>query len=167
MVFQKAIDRAEPAEEVKFRVNNLIDCITYSVFIYTTRGLFEKDKLIFTSQVAFQVSSGNYSNMHACVYCYVGHHSHTTHHTTPHIRVLHKCLQLDGIRSSCFRIEYPRMLLWTSLYFRSPSTSPFTAGLYLLAALSDGSSGQHLGNDSRKVTIKILISDRCVLHHHC
>ena len=58
MVFQKAIDRAEPAEEVKFRVNNLIDCITFSVFIYTTRGLFEKDKLIFTAQVAFQVMQG-------------------------------------------------------------------------------------------------------------
>lgn len=56
MVFQKAIDKAEPAEEVKARVNNLIDCITFSVFIYTTRGLFEKDKLIFTAQVAFQVS---------------------------------------------------------------------------------------------------------------
>lgn len=55
VVFQKAIDRAEPAEEVKLRVNNLIDCITFSVFIYTTRGLFEKDKLIFTAQVAFQV----------------------------------------------------------------------------------------------------------------
>ena len=55
MVFQKAIDKAEPAEEVKLRVNNLIDCITFSVFIYTTRGLFEKDKLIFTAQVAFQV----------------------------------------------------------------------------------------------------------------
>ena len=63
MVFQKAIDRAEPAEEVKVRVNNLIDCITFSVFIYTTRGLFEKDKLIFTAQVAFQVCSRNYSNM--------------------------------------------------------------------------------------------------------
>ncbi|XP_058960986.2 dynein beta chain, ciliary-like [Pocillopora verrucosa] len=55
VVFQKAIDKAEPAEEVKIRVNNLIDCITFSVFIYTTRGLFEKDKLIFTSQVAFQI----------------------------------------------------------------------------------------------------------------
>lgn len=55
MVFDTAITRAEPAEEVKARVINLIDCITYSVFIYTTRGLFEKDKLIFTAQVAFQV----------------------------------------------------------------------------------------------------------------
>lgn len=56
-MFQKAIDKAEPAEEVKLRVNNLIDCITFSVFIYTTRGLFEKDKLIFTAQVAFQVKN--------------------------------------------------------------------------------------------------------------
>ena len=54
-MFDKAIDRAEPAEEVKARVINLIDCITFSVFVYTTRGLFERDKLTFTSQLAFQV----------------------------------------------------------------------------------------------------------------
>ena len=56
VVFDKAIDRSEPAEEVKARVLNLIECITYSVFVYTTRGLFERDKLTFTSQLAFQVS---------------------------------------------------------------------------------------------------------------
>ena len=56
MVFEKAIEKAEPSSEVVQRVNNLIDCITFSVFIYTTRGLFERDKLIFTAQVAFQVN---------------------------------------------------------------------------------------------------------------
>jgi dynein heavy chain len=55
VVFAKAIEKAEPAEDVKARVINLIDCITYSVFIYTTRGLFEKHKLIFTSQMVFQI----------------------------------------------------------------------------------------------------------------
>ncbi|XP_065334425.1 dynein beta chain, ciliary-like [Cloeon dipterum] len=55
VVFQKAIERAAPAEEVTIRVHNLIDCITYSVFLYTTRGLFECDKLIFTAQMAFQI----------------------------------------------------------------------------------------------------------------
>ncbi|XP_066292954.1 dynein beta chain, ciliary-like [Branchiostoma lanceolatum] len=55
VVFNKAIERATPAEEVKVRVVNLIDSITWSVFIYTTRGLFERDKLTFTAQVAFQV----------------------------------------------------------------------------------------------------------------
>ena len=57
VVFEQAIDRAEPAEEVKQRVVNLIDSITYSVFIYTTRGLFERDKLIFTAQMTFLVST--------------------------------------------------------------------------------------------------------------
>jgi len=54
-VFEKAIDRAEEAEELKDRVNNLIDCITYSVFIYTSRGLFECDKLTFTAQMTIQI----------------------------------------------------------------------------------------------------------------
>ena len=56
MVFQNAIDRSEASTEVKQRVLNLIDSITYLVFMYTSRGLFEQDKLIFTSQVTFQVS---------------------------------------------------------------------------------------------------------------
>jgi dynein heavy chain len=54
-VFHKAIERAEEAEDVSERVNNLIDSITYSVFMYTSRGLFECDKLTFTSQVTFQI----------------------------------------------------------------------------------------------------------------
>ncbi|XP_065217396.1 dynein beta chain, ciliary [Planococcus citri] len=55
VVFHNAIERANPSDSVDDRVNNLIDCITYSVFIYTTRGLFERDKLIFVSQMAFQI----------------------------------------------------------------------------------------------------------------
>lgn len=55
VVFQKAIAKADSSDDVAIRVNNLIECITYSVFQYTTRGLFECDKLIFTSQMTFQV----------------------------------------------------------------------------------------------------------------
>lgn len=55
MVFQKAIAKAEPAEDVAIRVSNLIDCITFSVYQYTSRGLFECDKLIFACQMTFQV----------------------------------------------------------------------------------------------------------------
>ncbi len=58
MVFNVAIERAAAADDVKIRVNNLTDCITYCVFMYTTRGLFEADKLIFTAQMAFQVKLG-------------------------------------------------------------------------------------------------------------
>ncbi|KAL3274195.1 hypothetical protein HHI36_015611 [Cryptolaemus montrouzieri] len=55
VVFQKAIAKASAAESVAQRVDNLIDCISFSVFQYTTRGLFECDKLIFSSQMTFQI----------------------------------------------------------------------------------------------------------------
>jgi dynein heavy chain len=55
VVFAKSIEKADTAENVKARVDNLIDSVTYSVYVYATRGLFEKDKLTFTAQVAFQV----------------------------------------------------------------------------------------------------------------
>lgn len=46
---------AEIADTLNKRINNLIDNITYQTFIYTSRGLFEKDKLIFICQVTIQV----------------------------------------------------------------------------------------------------------------
>uniref|UniRef100_A0A8D0BHG5 Dynein axonemal heavy chain 9 n=1 Tax=Salvator merianae TaxID=96440 RepID=A0A8D0BHG5_SALMN len=55
VVFQKAVERASPDENLKERVANLIDSITSSVFQYTTRGLFECDKLTYTAQVTFQI----------------------------------------------------------------------------------------------------------------
>ncbi|TMS09367.1 Dynein heavy chain 11, axonemal [Larimichthys crocea] len=55
VVFHKAVAMAEAAEDVKSRVNILIDCVTYSTFNYISRGLFERDKLTFTAQLAFQL----------------------------------------------------------------------------------------------------------------
>lgn len=57
VVFQNAIAKAEPSDTVTGRVNNLTDCISFSVFKYTSRGLFECDKLIFASQMTFQVGT--------------------------------------------------------------------------------------------------------------
>lgn len=54
-VFKDSLARAEPAEKLKDRVYNLLDSVSFSVFMYTTRGLFECDKLIFMAQMAFQV----------------------------------------------------------------------------------------------------------------
>uniref|UniRef100_A0A3Q3L381 Dynein axonemal heavy chain 11 n=1 Tax=Labrus bergylta TaxID=56723 RepID=A0A3Q3L381_9LABR len=55
VVFHKAVAMAEACEDVKSRVNTLIDCVTYSTFNYISRGLFERDKLTFTAQLAFQL----------------------------------------------------------------------------------------------------------------
>ncbi|MED6271433.1 Dynein heavy chain 9, axonemal, partial [Characodon lateralis] len=55
VVFQKAVLKAESDETLKQRVSNLIDSITFSVFQYTTRCLFECDKLTYMAQLVFQV----------------------------------------------------------------------------------------------------------------
>lgn len=54
-VFNKAMECAEWDEDVRTRVCSLSEAITYSVFLYTSQGLFERDKLTFLSHTAFQV----------------------------------------------------------------------------------------------------------------
>lgn len=68
MVFQKAIKRAAPDESLATRVLNLIDSITFSLFQYTTQGLFECDKLTYTAQVTFQVNITVSRNLYAMIY---------------------------------------------------------------------------------------------------
>ncbi|KAK4884824.1 hypothetical protein RN001_001095 [Aquatica leii] len=55
VVFLNALYRAVPAEKVKDRVINLLDSISFMVFMYTSRGLYECDKLIFLAQMSFQI----------------------------------------------------------------------------------------------------------------
>ncbi|KAJ8253035.1 hypothetical protein GJAV_G00208400 [Gymnothorax javanicus] len=55
VVFHSAVRQAEPSDHVQTRVQILIDSITFSTFTYISRGLFEKDKLTFSAQLAFQL----------------------------------------------------------------------------------------------------------------
>ncbi|KAJ3608228.1 hypothetical protein NHX12_025278 [Muraenolepis orangiensis] len=55
VVFQKAVQKACPDDSLPQRVSNLMESITSSSFQYTTRGLFECDKLTFTAQLLFQI----------------------------------------------------------------------------------------------------------------
>ncbi|BFF92572.1 dynein beta chain ciliary [Drosophila madeirensis] len=55
VVFNNAMLKATPAEKLKDRVESLIDSITYCTYVYTSRGLFEQDKLIFLTQMCIQI----------------------------------------------------------------------------------------------------------------
>uniref|UniRef100_A0A3B5KQQ0 Dynein, axonemal, heavy chain 11 n=1 Tax=Xiphophorus couchianus TaxID=32473 RepID=A0A3B5KQQ0_9TELE len=55
LVFNKAMEHAQWDEDVRTRVRTLTEAITYSVFLYTSQGLFERDKLTFLSHTAFQI----------------------------------------------------------------------------------------------------------------
>lgn len=55
VVFKRAIVSTPPSETLAQRVANLIESITFAVFMYTSRALFEKDKLIFMTQMTIQI----------------------------------------------------------------------------------------------------------------
>lgn len=55
IVFSNAMIKAQTSERLKERIDNLIDSITFWSFVYTTRGLFERDKIIFLFQMAIQI----------------------------------------------------------------------------------------------------------------
>ncbi|KAJ1529252.1 hypothetical protein ONE63_006052 [Megalurothrips usitatus] len=59
VVFHRGIQLSAQADTLQARVHNLIDSITYQTYIYTSRGLFEADKLIFMTQMAVQMEAAD------------------------------------------------------------------------------------------------------------
>ncbi|KAF4019994.1 hypothetical protein G4228_011768 [Cervus hanglu yarkandensis] len=55
MLFHRAIEKADKMEDIPGRISALTESITHAVFLYTSQALFEKDKLTFLSQMAFQI----------------------------------------------------------------------------------------------------------------
>ncbi|PNJ55829.1 DNAH11 isoform 6 [Pongo abelii] len=54
VLFHRAIEQADKVEDMQGRISILMESITHAVFLYTSQALFEKDKLTFLSQMAFQ-----------------------------------------------------------------------------------------------------------------
>lgn len=59
VVFKRAIKQTEKRIIIRERVQLLLDSITYAVYIYTCRGLFEKDKLVYKMHLAFKILMQN------------------------------------------------------------------------------------------------------------
>ncbi|EGV97391.1 Dynein heavy chain 11, axonemal [Cricetulus griseus] len=53
-LFHRAIEQADKVEDTQDRICVLIESITHATFLYASQALFEKDKLTFLSQMAFQ-----------------------------------------------------------------------------------------------------------------
>ncbi|KAM6276202.1 LOW QUALITY PROTEIN: dynein axonemal heavy chain 11 [Spheniscus humboldti] len=54
-VFHKAIKQAEKSGDIQCCISNLTEAVTHATFLFTSQGLFKKDKLIFLAQTAFQI----------------------------------------------------------------------------------------------------------------
>lgn len=59
-MFNKAIAETEDEANIRTRVLKLVENVTYCVFVYTSRALFEKDKIIFTAHMAIQILLGKF-----------------------------------------------------------------------------------------------------------
>lgn len=53
--FVKSVSKAKPAGNVQDRVLNLRDALRMTIFTWVSRGLFERHKLIFLTQLAFNL----------------------------------------------------------------------------------------------------------------
>ena len=54
-LFDYGIDRSAKTQLVKDRVANIINCMTYRVYRYINRGLFEVDKVTFKLQMCLKI----------------------------------------------------------------------------------------------------------------
>ncbi|KAM5302539.1 dynein axonemal heavy chain 11 isoform 2-T2 [Glossophaga mutica] len=54
-LFHRAIEQADKVEDTQGRISVLMESITHAIFLYASQALFEKDKLTFLSQMAFQI----------------------------------------------------------------------------------------------------------------
>uniref|UniRef100_G1NZM7 Dynein axonemal heavy chain 11 n=1 Tax=Myotis lucifugus TaxID=59463 RepID=G1NZM7_MYOLU len=55
VLFHRAMEQADRVGDTQGRVSVLMESITHAIFLHTSRALFEKDKLTFLSQMAFQI----------------------------------------------------------------------------------------------------------------
>ena len=54
-LYEQAIDRSEKANMPSKRIHNIIDYMTYEIYLYVQRGLFERHKLIFALMLTNKV----------------------------------------------------------------------------------------------------------------
>lgn len=57
-LYEAAIDRADKAAMPSKRIANIVEYLTYSVYLYVQRGLFERHKLIFALMLANKARGG-------------------------------------------------------------------------------------------------------------
>lgn len=54
-LYELAIDTAERAAVSSKRIHNIIEHLTYEIYVYIQRGLFERHKIIFALMLAMAV----------------------------------------------------------------------------------------------------------------
>lgn len=54
-LYQGSIDNSEKAALPAKRINNIIELMTYEIYVYIQRGLFERHKIVFALMLATKI----------------------------------------------------------------------------------------------------------------
>lgn len=54
-VFAYSITKSDASFDIQDRLNNIIHTLTYNLYCYVCMGIFEKDKLMLSLQIAIQL----------------------------------------------------------------------------------------------------------------
>lgn len=54
-LYQGSIDSSEKAALPAKRINNIIELMTYEIYVYIQRGLFERHKIVFALMLATKI----------------------------------------------------------------------------------------------------------------
>ena len=54
-ILNKGIDLTEKSDDLKKRIDSMVDVACFTVFAYVSAGLFEQHKLIFASELCFKI----------------------------------------------------------------------------------------------------------------
>nr|XP_054607993.1 dynein axonemal heavy chain 8 isoform X2 [Nothobranchius furzeri] len=58
-IFDLSLERSEVSSQIQMRISNIIDYLTFEVFRYTVRGLYENNKFTFTLLLALKIDLQN------------------------------------------------------------------------------------------------------------
>jgi len=70
-IFDKSMARSQKSPITAKRINNIIEYLTFEVFAYTARGLFEIDKFLFTILMTLKIEMNNNRISHSEFQCFI------------------------------------------------------------------------------------------------
>ena len=70
-LFDLSMERSQKSPITGKRIQNIIDYLTFAVFAYTARGLYEKDKFLFTILMTLKIEMNGGRLSHSEFQCFI------------------------------------------------------------------------------------------------
>jgi len=85
-LFNLSMARSLKSPVTTKRIQNIVECLTFSTFSYTARGLYEKDKFLFTVLMTLKIQLQEKAVRPEEFQCFIKGTHHHYHHLIRHFR---------------------------------------------------------------------------------